>query len=477
MKKTKIICTLGPSTDKDGVLEKLVKEGMNVARFNFSHGLHDEQKGRIDSLKEIRTRLGKPVAALLDTKGPEIRIREFENGKITLKEGQEFTLTAEEIVGNENIVSVTYKELYKDVKPGNSILIDDGLIGLEVKKIKGQDIICKVVNGGVLGNKKGVNLPGVEVNMPFISPKDHDDILFGIKEGYDFIAASFTRTAADVKEIRDILEKNGGQEIKIIAKIENQQGVDNIDSIIEAADGIMIARGDMGVEIPLEDVPVIQKDIIAKVYTAGKQVITATQMLDSMIRNPRPTRAEVTDVANAIYDGTDAVMLSGETAAGAYPVEAVKMMNQIAISTEVHLSTKIKDYRSKYINRGISAAVAYSAVQTAHNVNAKCILASSMSGFTTRIVSKFKPDAQIIGLSPDDAIVRQMQIYWGVRPFKSHKAETTKDLLDEATDIVLDAGLAEKDDILVLTGGGPANHRGKGVTNMLKVVKIGEFGE
>ena len=270
MRKTKIICTLGPSTDKDGVLEELVKEGMNVARFNFSHGLHDEQKGRIDKLKEIRTRLNKPVAALLDTKGPEIRIREFENGKVTLKEGQEFTLTTEEIVGNEKIVSVTYKDLYKDVKPGNSILIDDGLIGLEVKKIKGQDIICKVVNGGVLGNKKGVNLPGVEVNMPFISPKDHDDILFGIKEGYDFIAASFTRTAADVKEIRDILEKNGGHDIKIIAKIENQQGVDNIDSIIEAADGIMIARGDMGVEIPLEDVPVIQKDIIAKVYSAGK---------------------------------------------------------------------------------------------------------------------------------------------------------------------------------------------------------------
>ena len=334
MRKTKIICTLGPSTDKDGVLEELVKEGMNVARFNFSHGLHDEQKGRIDKLKEIRTRLNKPVAALLDTKGPEIRIREFEDRKVTLKEGQEFTLTTEKIVGNEKIVSVTYKDLYKDVKPGNSILIDDGLIGLEVKKIKDQDIICKVVNGGVLGNKKGVNLPGVEVNMPFISPKDHDDILFGIKEGYDFIAASFTRTAADVKEIRDILEKNGGHDIKIIAKIENQQGVDNIDSIIEAADGIMIARGDMGVEIPLEDVPVIQKDIIAKVYSAGKQVITATQMLDSMIKNPRPTRAETTDVANAIYQGTSAIMLSGETAAGKYPVEALKTMVKIAVRTE-----------------------------------------------------------------------------------------------------------------------------------------------
>ena len=477
MRKTKIICTLGPSTDKEGIMESLVKEGMDVARFNFSHGSHEEQAGRLRLLEELREKYDKPIAALLDTKGPEIRIGCFENNGIDLQEGQTFTLTTADISGNEEKVSITYKELYKDVKPGDAILIDDGLIGMEVMEISGEDIVCTVKNGGHISNRKGINVPGVELNMPFVSAKDYDDILFGIKEGFDFIAASFTRTAADVLEIRRILKENGGSHINIIAKIENQQGVDHINEIIKAADGIMIARGDMGVEIPLEEVPVIQKKLISKVYTAGKQVITATQMLDSMMKHPRPTRAETTDVANAIYDGTDAIMLSGETAKGKYPVEAVKMMNQIAISTEVHLSTKIKDYRSKYINRGISAAVAYSAVQTAHNVNAKCILASSMSGFTTRIVSKFKPDAQIIGLSPDDAIVRQMQIYWGVRPFKSHKAETTKDLLDEATDIVLDAGLAEKDDILVLTGGGPANHRGKGVTNMLKVVKIGEFGE
>ena len=477
MRKTKIICTLGPSTDKGDVLEQLMLSGMNVARLNFSHDTYENQKKRIDKVKALRTKHNLPVACLLDTKGPEIRLKTFKDERVTLEMGQDFCLTTRDVEGTKDIVSVTHKDLHKDIHVGSSILIDDGLVGLKVVAIKGQDIHCKVENGGTISNRKGVNIPGVELSIPFMSEKDKEDLLFGIKQDVDFVAASFTRTADDIKEMKAFLKANGGEDIRIIAKIENSQGVDNIDSIIEACEGIMVARGDMGVEIPEEEVPIIQKMIIKKVIAAGKVVITATQMLDSMMKNPRPTRAETTDVANAIYDGTSATMLSGETAAGAYPVEAVKMMNQIAISTEVHLSTKIKDYRSKYINRGISAAVAYSAVQTAHNVNAKCILASSMSGFTTRIVSKFKPDAQIIGLSPDDAIVRQMQIYWGVRPFKSHKAETTKDLLDEATDIVLDAGLAEKDDILVLTGGGPANHRGKGVTNMLKVVKIGEFGE
>ena len=474
MRKTKIICTLGPSTDKDGVLEELVKEGLNVARFNFSHGLHDEQKGRIDKLKEIRTRLGKPVAALLDTKGPEIRIREFENEKVTLKEGQEFTLTAEEIVGNENIVSVTYKELYKDVKPGNSILIDDGLIGLEVKKIKGQDIVCKVVNGGVLGNKKGVNLPGVEVNMPFISPKDHDDILFGIKEGYDFIAASFTRTAADVKEIRDILEKNGGQDIKIIAKIENQQGVDNIDSIIEAADGIMIARGDMGVEIPLEDVPVIQKDIIAKVYTAGKQVITATQMLDSMIKNPRPTRAETTDVANAIYQGTSAIMLSGETAAGKYPLEALKMMVEIAQTTEPHLN--YEDYthnRNMCGESRVSSAVGLAAVQTARDLKAKAIVTPTFGGRTARLISNFRPEAPIYAVTPNDTILHRLQLVWGVTPLKGYEKDSTEHIISQAMSVVRRKRLAKKGDLIVFTVGDPATNmtREGAVTNMLHVIE------
>ena len=478
MKKTKVVCTMGPNTNDRELMRKLIQNGMDVARFNFSHGDHEEQKGRMDMLKKIREEENKPIAILLDTKGPEIRTGVLKDGKkVQLEAGETFTLTTDEIVGDNKIVSITYKGLVEDVKAGSTILIDDGLIELKVKDKKGNNINCEVVNGGELGEKKGVNVPNVAIRLPAITDKDRDDLKFGVEQGVDFIAASFVRNAECILEIKSFLRECKAPYIPVIAKIENFEAIKNIDEIIRCADGIMVARGDLGVEIPAEEVPYLQKTIIQKCNDNFKPVITATQMLDSMMRNPRPTRAEATDVANAIYDGTDAIMLSGETAKGKYPVEAVKMMNQIAISTEVHLSTKIKDYRSKYINRGISAAVAYSAVQTAHNVNAKCILASSMSGFTTRIVSKFKPDAQIIGLSPDDAIVRQMQIYWGVRPFKSHKAETTKDLLDEATDIVLDAGLAEKDDILVLTGGGPANHRGKGVTNMLKVVKIGEFGE
>lgn len=478
MKKTKVICTMGPNTNDRELIKQLALSGMDIARFNFSHGDHEEQAGRFALVKSVREEINKPIATLLDTKGPEIRTGVLKDDKkVTLKEGQKFTLTTRDIVGDDTIDMITYAGLPADVANGNTILIDDGLIELRVEDVvDGTDIVCTVINGGELGSKKGVNVPNVSIKLPGITDKDKDDIIFGIEQGFDFIAASFVRNAACIQEIKQLLWEHGA-DIPVIAKIENAEGIENLDEIIKVADGIMVARGDMGVEIPAEDVPHYQKEIIKKCNATYKPVITATQMLDSMIRNPRPTRAEATDVANAIYDGTDAIMLSGETAKGKYPVEAVKMMNQIAISTEVHLSTKIKDYRSKYINRGISAAVAYSAVQTAHNVNAKCILASSMSGFTTRIVSKFKPDAQIIGLSPDDAIVRQMQIYWGVRPFKSHKAETTKDLLDEATDIVLDAGLAEKDDILVLTGGGPANHRGKGVTNMLKVVKIGEFGE
>ena len=469
---------MGPNTNDESLMRKLVQNGMDIARFNFSHGDHEEQKGRMDMLKKIREEENKPIAILLDTKGPEIRTGVLKDGKkVQLEAGETFTLTTDEIVGDNKIVSITYKGLVEDVKAGSTILIDDGLIELKVKDKKGNNINCEVVNGGELGEKKGVNVPNVAIRLPAITDKDRDDLKFGVEQGVDFIAASFVRNAECILEIKSFLRECKAPYIPVIAKIENFEAIKNIDEIIRCADGIMVARGDLGVEIPAEEVPYLQKTIIQKCNDNFKPVITATQMLDSMMRNPRPTRAEATDVANAIYDGTDAIMLSGETAKGKYPVEAVKMMNQIAISTEVHLSTKIKDYRSKYINRGISAAVAYSAVQTAHNVNAKCILASSMSGFTTRIVSKFKPDAQIIGLSPDDAIVRQMQIYWGVRPFKSHKAETTKDLLDEATDIVLDAGLAEKGDILVLTGGGPANHRGKGVTNMLKVVKIGEFGE
>ena len=337
MRKTKIICTMGPSTDKGDVMEQLVREGMDVARFNFSHGPHDEQRGRIQKLRELRKKYDRPVAALLDTKGPEIRLGCFKDGKVSLEEGQIFTFTNKDIEGTNEHVSITYKELYKDVKPGGHILVDDGLVDLEVQDIAGKDIVCKVINAGVVGDKKGVNVPGANLKMPFISKKDHDDLLFGIQEGFDFVAASFTRTADDIREVRKILKENGGEEIQIIAKIENQQGVDNIDEIIEAADGIMIARGDMGVEIPPEYVPVIQQKIIQKVYTAGKPVITATQMLDSMISHPRPTRAEATDVANAIFQGTSATMLSGETAAGKYPVQALQMMSRIAEHMEQNI--------------------------------------------------------------------------------------------------------------------------------------------
>ena len=474
MRKTKIICTLGPSTDKEGILEQLVKEGMNVARFNFSHGSHKEQKGRLDQLKEIRTRLNKPIAALLDTKGPEIRIRDFANGKITLEEGQEFTLTADEIEGNESIVSVTYKDLYKDVKPGNTILIDDGLIGLEVKKIKGHDIVCSVKNGGVVSNKKGVNLPGVEVNMPFISQKDHDDILFGIQEGFDFIADSFTRTADDILAIRKILEDNGGKGINIIAKIENQQGVDNIDDIIHVADGIMIARGDMGVEIPLEDVPVIQKDIITKVYNAGKQVITATQMLDSMMKNPRPTRAETTDVANAIYQGTSAIMLSGETAAGKYPVEALQTMVKIARRTEDDVPyNQMFSIRAKDQTTSVTNAISHATCMTAIDLGAKAIITVTHSGNTSRMVSKYRPGCLIVGCSLDERICRQLNLSWGVAPIYIKEEYSMEILLLHATEAAEKAGYVKQGDVVVLTVGVPLGRPGN--TNLMKAAVVGEY--
>ena len=473
MRKTKIICTLGPSTDKDGVLEELIKEGMNVARFNFSHGLHDEQKGRIDKLKEIRTRLNKPVAALLDTKGPEIRICEFADGKITLKEGQEFTLTADEIEGNEKIVSVTYKDLYKDVKPGNSILIDDGLIGLEVKKIKGHDIVCTVINGGVLGNKKGVNLPGVEVNMPFISPKDHDDILFGIKEGYDFIAASFTRTAQDILDMKAELERHDCHNIRIIAKIENSDGVENIDEIIRVSDGIMVARGDLGVEIALEEIPIIQKELIHKAYNAGLQVITATQMLDSMMKNPRPTRAESTDVANAIYDGTSAIMLSGETAAGDYPVQALKTMSRIAERTEEDI-----DYKRRFSRRelkeqpNVTSAISHATCTTAHDLGAAAIITVTKSGKTARMISKYRPVCPIISGTTDPKVQRQMNLSWGVIPIMVEEKKNTDDLFDHVVNVARDENLVKDGDLCVITAGVPLGI--SGTTNLLKVQLVGD---
>ena len=474
MRKTKIVCTLGPSTDQPGILRQLLENGMNVARFNFSHGDYAEHKGRLDQLRALSKELDVSIPAMLDTKGPEIRLGEFENGKEQLTAGQKFILTSRNVKGTKEISSITYKDLPHDVSVGGRIMLDDGLISLRIESITDTDIVCTVENDGVIKTKKGVNVPGVHLSMPYMSQRDRDDILFGIKEGYDFIAASFTRTAADVKEIRDILEKNGGHDIKIIAKIENQQGVDNIDSIIEAADGIMIARGDMGVEIPLEDVPVIQKDIIAKVYSAGKQVITATQMLDSMIKNPRPTRAETTDVANAIYQGTSAIMLSGETAAGKYPVEALKTMVKIAVRTEADVdynkqfSTSSKDHATN-----VTTAISHATCMTAIDLNAKAIIAVTRSGNTARMVSKYRPGCQIIACTPDERTWRQMNLIWGVTPLLTKEEYSMEILLLHATEAAEEKGYVKEGDIVVLTVGVPLGHPGN--TNLLKATVVGKY--
>lgn len=474
MRRTKIVCTLGPSTDKGDILETMVREGMDVARFNFSHGTHPEQKGRLDKLKEIRSRLGKHVAALLDTKGPEIRIRTFADGKVELEEGQVFTLTPEEIEGTKDKVSVTYENLYKDVHVGGRVLIDDGLIELEVVSIEGKDVNCIVKNGGTVSNRKGINLPGVEVSMPFISEKDRDDILFGIREGFDFIAASFTRTAEDVEEIRTLLRENGGEKINIIAKIENQQGVNNIDSIIDAADGIMIARGDMGVEIPLEDVPVIQKEIITKVYHAGKQVITATQMLDSMMKNPRPTRAETTDVANAIYQGTSAIMLSGETAAGKYPIEALRTMVKIAVRTESDIPySQHFSVRQKEEKPDMTTAISHATCMTAIDLDAKAIITVSKSGHTAKMISKYRPGCQIVGCSPDEMTCRKLNLSWGVLPVLIKEEYSMEILFLHATEAAERMGYVKEGDVVVLTAGVPLGKPGN--TNLLKTTVVGEY--
>lgn len=468
VRKTKIICTMGPSTEKEGVLEKLMLAGMNVARFNFSHGDHEEQMGRLTQLRATREKLGLPVAALLDTKGPEIRLREFAEGKVMLEAGQTFTLTTDEIMGDENRVSVSYKDLPKDVAPGTHILIDDGLIEMTVTDVTDTDIICKVINGGKVSNKKGVNVPNVELSMDYVSPKDYKDIVFAVKEDFDFIAASFVRTAADVKELRDILHEHGGDDIKIIAKIENHQGIQNIDEIIEAADGIMVARGDMGVEIPEEEVPIIQKMIIKKVIAAGKVVITATQMLDSMMKNPRPTRAETTDVANAIYDGTSATMLSGETAAGAYPVEAVKMMARIAERTEKEINYRKRfNDMAKYTDPGITDAICHATCSTAYDLDAKAIITVTKSGFSARMISKYRPGCDIIGCAMDEKVCRQLNLSWGVRPILLGEEWEVFVLFERAINACKRDGLLEKGDVTVITSGVPIGR--SGTTNMLKV--------
>ena len=477
MKKTKIICTMGPNENDRQVMMDLAKNGMDIARFNFSHGTHEEQKERLDRLKSVREELDMPIAALLDTKGPEIRTGLLKDGKkVLLEEGKPFTLTTKSIEGDEKICHINYSGLAEDVSAGNRILIDDGLIELRVESVEGSEIHCVVINGGELGQRKGVNVPNVKIKLPALTEKDKEDIWFGIEQGFDFIAASFVRNADAIIEIKQMLSV-AGSNIKVIAKIENEEGIENLDAIIEASDGIMVARGDLGVEIPAEKVPYLQKTIIRKCNEACKPVITATQMLDSMIRNPRPTRAEVTDVANAVYDGTDVVMLSGETAMGKYPVEALKMMVQIVMEAESHLDYSA--YQARNISadnrKNISNAVCFSSVSTAYDLNAKVIVAPSISGFTARLLSKYRPSAKIIGLSPNASAVRQMQIYWGVTPFVARRAESTDILIASSVDLLKEKKILVSGDLAVVTAGvvnyetrhEPALH-----TNIMRIVSI-----
>ena len=476
MKRTKIICTMGPNTDDEEMMRKLAKAGMDIARFNFSHGDHEEQKTRIDLLKKVRKELKLPIAILLDTKGPEIRTGILEGGqKVYLEEESRFTLTTEQIEGNNTRCSQTYKDLPKDVKAGDTILIDDGLIQLTVEEVTDTDVVCRVVNGGELGQKKGINVPNVEVKLPAITEQDKNDILFGIEQGIDFIAASFVRNAEAIKEIKELLRANGGERIDVIAKIENAEGVHNIDKIIKAADGVMVARGDLGVEIPAHEVPHIQKMIIRKCNESYKPVITATQMLDSMMRAPRPTRAEVTDVANAIYDGTDAIMLSGETAMGKYPEQAVQMMVKIAECTEPYMTHKrFLDYRALRGNKNVSSAVGVAAVQTTENLGADCIVTPTISGQTARLISNFRPKVPIYAVSPNEWARRKMQIYWGVTSVAGYEEDSTENIISHAMYIVRRENLVKKGDIVVFTAGDPATNmvNGEGaVTNIMQVIQ------
>jgi len=475
MKKTKIVCTIGPSSESEDRLESLITNGLNVARLNFSHGNHEEHKRRIDTIKKVRDKLDLPVAIMLDTKGPEIRTRDFENGTVELSEGQEFTLTTRDVLGNDKVCSITYDGLPNDVSIGDSILIDDGLIELQVEKIlNSTDIKCIVKNPGQVKNHKGINVPGIKINLPAITAKDINDIVFGIQNGVDFIAASFIRKASDVIEIRRVLEENGAGDIQIISKIENQQGVENLDEIINVSDGIMVARGDLGVEIPTEEIPLIQKTIIKKCNEVGKPVITATQMLDSMIRNPRPTRAEVTDVANAILDGSDAIMLSGETAAGKYPVEAVKTMTNIALTTEASLDYK---HMLKSMSRGkditVTNAISFATCSTSQDLGAAAIITATSSGYTAKAVSKFRPSSPIIAATPKKDVMRRLSLVWGVYPVLSDSTNSTDEVIDLSVEGALRKGYINNGDLVVITAGIPVGVAGS--TNLIKVHIVGEI--
>ena len=473
MRKTKIICTLGPASESENTLREMIKAGMNVARFNFSHGSHEEHQKRLDVVKKLRKELDVPLATLLDTKGPEIRLGKLKDGKAVLQEGNPFVLTTEDLLGDDTIASITFKDLPRDVSKGDHILIDDGLIELRIDEVGDTDIVCTVCNDGIIKTKKGVNVPGVHLSMPYMSQRDTSDILFGVEQGFDLISASFARNAQDIMDIRHILDEHNSK-IRIIAKIENQEGIDNIDEILTVADGIMVARGDMGVEIDFAEIPAIQKHLIDRAMSAGKICITATQMLDSMIVNPRPTRAEITDVANAIYDGTGAVMLSGETAAGKYPVEALKAMATIAETTEADSSFDSLVHHSGTDNSrlNISAAVGHAACTTATDIGASAIITASKSGETARLLSRFRPDTQIIACVLDETTRCQLNVYRGVTPLLMDYATSTDELISMSVAKAKSAGLVQDGDLVVVTAGVPVGI--SGTTNMIKVHMVGD---
>jgi pyruvate kinase len=474
MRKTKIVCTLGPASDDPEVLRALLRNGTNVIRLNFSHGDHEEHGKRIAMVKQIREEMGLPVAILMDTKGPEIRIGEFKNGKVTLVEGQEFVLTTKEIEGDENRVTVHFKEITKDVNVGTTILIDDGLVALIVESIVQDEVHCRVINGGILGSRKGVNIPGVSTSLPAITTKDAEDIKFGISQDIDYIAASFIRRASDVLAIKELLSEHQGNRIKVIAKIENQEGLENIDDIIRVSDGIMVARGDLGVEIPTEDVPIYQKEIIKKCIEASKPVIIATQMLDSMIRNPRPTRAETSDVANAIYDGADAIMLSGETAIGRYPVESLLTMARIAERVENSI-----DYVAEFEKRladketNVTNAISHATCSIAHSLHARAIVTATKSGRTARMVSKYRPASQIIATTTRERTYRELSLIWGVWPYISPDMSDTDKMFEKSVEVAINAGIVSSGDTIVITAGIPIGI--SGTTNLIKVSQIGDI--
>lgn len=478
MRRTKIICTLGPATDVDGVLKDMVKAGMNVARFNFSHGSHEEHKSRMDLVKSIRKELGMPVGIMLDTKGPEIRTKTYKDGKIEIVEGQQFTLTTRDIEGDNTIVSISYEGLPNDVTEGTTILIDDGLIAFKVEKVEGTEIVCRALNGGPLSNRKSVNVPGIKLNMPYISEKDRSDVIFGCSQGIDFIAASFCRSAQDMRDLKAILKEQGCEDVEIIAKIENMEGVNNIDEILDEVNGIMVARGDLGVEVPFEELPAIQKNLIKKCISRGRRVVTATQMLESMAKNPRPTRAEVSDVANAVYDGTSAIMLSGETSVGKYPVETVAAMSSIAENAEANIHyDRRRITRPEFMDMELGGerttnAISHAVCTTAADLDAKCIVAFTESGSTARAVSCHRPGKIIVGATPSEKTYNRLTMSWGIIPCIVKRPESGSALYVQALNAAVRTAGVKADDTIIITAGMPVGH--VNYTNTMRAMKVTE---